>query len=254
MTQENIMPGAEPFFFAGNTTGVLVSHGFTGTPQSMRYLGEQIHAAGYTVIGPRLAGHGISPEAMGQTGAADWIASIDEALATLRKTCSRIYMVGLSMGGTLTLYTAARHADVILGAVTINGVVRVGSPVMAAVAYDRSAPETVPGIGSDIKAPGVVELAYQQVPVKAFREAYALAAVTHDLLPTITCPALVITSREDHVVDPANGPLIAQRLGSGRITQLWLEDSYHVATLDNDKDRIAQQAVAFIRSIEESRR
>ena len=249
MSDETILPGAEPFFFAGGDVGVLVSHGFTGTPQSMRYLGEQIHAAGYTVLGPRLAGHGISPAAMARTGAADWIASIEEALTKLRQHCSQIFMAGLSMGGTLTMYTAARHPDVIRGAVAINGVVRVGSPGMAAVAYDRNAPDTVPGIGSDIKAKGVKELAYPEVPVKAFREAYALAAVTHDLLPEVTCPALVITSREDHVVDPANGPLIAQRLGSSRIELSWLDDSYHVATLDNDKARIAQQTVAFIRSI-----
>ena len=249
MTDETILPGAEPFFLAGNDIGVLVCHGFTGTTQSMRYLGEQIHAAGYTVIAPRLAGHGISPQAMAKTTAADWIASVDQALATLRQTCSQVYMVGLSMGGTLTLYTAAKHGDVIKGAVPINAVVRIGNAGMASVAFDANLPDTVPGIGSDIKAPGVVELAYKEVPVPAFRQVYALTAVTHDLLPTITCPTLVITSREDHVVDPTNGPLIAQRLGAKRIELLWLDDSYHVATLDNDKALIAQQTVAFIRSI-----
>lgn len=249
MNDENILPGAEPFHFAGNDVGVLVSHGFTGTPQSMRYLGEQIHAAGYTVIGPRLAGHGVSPAAMALTGAADWIASVDEALETLCTTCRQIFMVGLSMGGTLTLYTAAKHPGVIRGAITINAAVRVGGPAMAALVFDRNAPATVPGIGSDIKASGVRELAYAEVPVKAFRDALALATVAHDLLPGVTCPALVITSREDHVVDPSNGPLIAQRLGSSRIELSWLDDSYHVATLDNDKDRIARETVAFIRSI-----
>ncbi|OYV02404.1 MAG: carboxylesterase [Burkholderiales bacterium PBB5] len=240
MTTESILPGAEPFFFAGNDIGVLVCHGFTGCTQSMRYLGEQIHAAGYTVIGPRLAGHGISPAAMAKTTAADWIASVDEALAELRKTCSQIYMVGLSMGGTLTLYTAAMHADVICGAVPINGVVRINNPQMAGVALAAGMPDTVPGIGSDIKAPGVTELAYSEVPVPAFRQVYALAAVTQDLLPQITCPTLVITSREDHVVDPTNGPRIVRTIGAKRVEMLWL---------DNDKALIAQQTVAFIRSI-----
>jgi carboxylesterase len=251
MNDDNILPGAEPFFFAGNDVGVLVSHGFTGTPQSMRYLGEQIHAAGYTVSGPRLAGHGISPAAMASTGAQDWIASVEEALEQLRRTCNQIFMVGLSMGGTLTLYSAARQPDVIRGAVTINAAVRVGGPAMAGLVYDRSAPATVPGIGSDIKAAGVKELAYGEVPVKCFGDALTLATVVHELLPTVTCPVLVITSREDHVVDPANGPLIAQRLGSRRIELSWLDDSYHVATLDNDKARIAKETVAFIRSIAE---
>jgi carboxylesterase len=249
MTDETILAGAEPFFFKGNDIGVLLCHGFTGTTQSMRYLGEQLHGAGYTVIGPRLKGHGISPQAMASTTAGDWIDSVDEALVELRKTCSQIFMAGLSMGGTLTLYTAAKHADVIKGAIPINAVVHIGKAEMAGAALDRSMPEMVPGIGSDVKDPNVTELAYKEVPVSAFSQIYALAAVTQDLLPLIKCPTLVIQSREDHVVNPGNGPRIVGLVGSKRVELLWLEDSYHVATIDHDKDLIAQQAIAFIRSI-----
>ncbi|MDR3453357.1 MAG: hypothetical protein P4L96_11235 [Rhodoferax sp.] len=103
MTTETIMPGAEPSFFPGNDIGVLACHGVTGTTQSMRYLGQHLHGAGYTVIGPQLNGHGISLQAMAKTTASDWIASVDEVLTELRKTCSQIYMSDLSMGGTLTL-------------------------------------------------------------------------------------------------------------------------------------------------------
>jgi carboxylesterase len=244
MSDPAILSGAEPFFFQGNHIGVLVCHGFTGTTQSMRYLGEQLHGAGFTVIGPRLKGHGISPAAMAETTAQDWIDSVDEALAELRKSCTHIFIAGLSMGGTLALYAAAKHADLILGAIPINGVVHLDNPDMAGIAFDRSMPATVPGIGSDIKDPNTQELAYAEVPVPAFRQVYALAAVTQDLLPKIRCPVLVMQSREDHVVKPANGPLIASR-----VELLWLEDSYHVATLDNDKQLIARQAVAFIQRI-----
>ena len=249
MTDEPILAGAEPFFYPGNDIGVLVCHGFTGTTQSMRPLGQQLAVAGYTVVGPRLAGHGISPQAMAKTTASDWIASVDEALASLRKTCSQVFMTGLSMGGTLTLYTAAKHADVIKGAIPINATVRINSADLAGLALDPNAPATVPGIGSDIKAPGVVELAYKEVPVAALRQIYSLVGVTHDLLPRISCPTLVIQSREDHVVEPSNGPRIVKRIGASRVELLWLDHSYHVATLDNDKDLIAQQTVAFIRSV-----
>ena len=249
MTDEPILAGAEPFFYPGNDIGVLVCHGFTGTTQSMRPLGQQLAVAGYTVVGPRLAGHGISPQAMAKTTASDWIASVDEALASLRKTCSQVFMTGLSMGGTLTLYTAAKHADVITGAIPINATVRINSADLAGLALDPNAPATVPGIGSDIKAPGVVELAYKEVPVAALRQIYSLVGVTHDLLPRISCPTLVIQSREDHVVEPSNGPRIVKRIGASRVNLLWLDHSYHVATLDNDKDLIAQQTVAFIRSV-----
>ncbi len=246
MSDETILQGAEPFFFKGNPIGVLCCHGFTGTTQSMRYLGEQLHGAGFTVIGPRLKGHGISPAAMAKTTAQDWIDSVDEALAELRKHCTQIFMTGLSMGGTLTLYTAAKHADVIRGAIPINGVVHIDNPDMAGIAFDRSMPATVPGIGSDVKDPNTKELAYAEVPVPAFRQVYALAAVTRDLLGKIQCPVLVMQSREDHVVKPANGPLIVSSVGSKSAELLWLDDSYHVATIDNDKQLIAQRAIAFI--------
>ena len=246
MSEETILQGAEPFFFKGNHIGVLVCHGFTGTTQSMRYLGEQLHGAGFTVIGPRLKGHGISPAAMAKTTAQDWIDSVDEVLVELRKSCTHIFITGLSMGGTLTLYMAAKHADVIKGAVPINGVVHMNNPDMAGAAFDRAMPTTLPGIGSDVKAPNVKELAYTEVPVSAFQQVYALAAVTRDLLGKIQCPVLVMQSREDHVVKPANGPLIVENVGSQNTELLWLEDSYHVATLDNDKQLIAQRAIAFI--------
>lgn len=249
MSEEPVLPGAEPFFFPGNHIGVLVCHGFTGTTQSMRPLGEALHQGGFTVIGPRLAGHGISPQAMARSTAADWIASVDEALATLRKTCSRIFITGLSMGGTLTLHAAARHADFIAGAIPINATVQIDNPDMAALAFDPAMPATVPGIGSDIKAPGVTELAYAEVPVPAIRQIYALAAVTRDLLPRVKCPTLVIQSREDHVVSPRNAPRIVRLLGADRIELVWLGNSYHVATLDNDQALIAERTTAFIRSI-----
>jgi carboxylesterase len=249
MTHLTIMPGAEPFFFAGNEIGVLLCHGFTGTTQSMRPLGEHLHAAGYTVIGPRLKGHGTTPQDMAASSAGDWIASVDEALAELRKTCSQLYMVGLSMGGTLTLYTAAKHGDVIRGAVSINAPMQIASPDLAGLALDPQMPEMIPGVGSDIKDPESKELAYAQLPVAALKQIYALTAVTQDLLPRVTCPTLVMQSRDDHVVNPENARHIVRQLGSSRVELLWLENSFHVATLDHDKTLIARKAAAFIASI-----
>ncbi|HEU0199523.1 MAG TPA: alpha/beta fold hydrolase [Burkholderiaceae bacterium] len=249
MSSPSILPGAEPFFLRGNDIGVLVCHGYTGSTQSMRPLGQALHGAGFTVAAPRLAGHGTTPQDMAATGAGDWIASVETALAQLREVSSKIFIVGLSMGGTLTLYTAAKHPDIIRGAITINAPVLIGSPDLAGLALDPLAPELIPGVGSDIKAPNTKELAYEQLPVATLRQIYALTAVTLDLLPRVKCPALVMQSREDHIVHAANASTIMSQLGSSRIEMLWLNNSYHVATLDNDKDLIAQQATAFIRSI-----
>ena len=249
MADDAILAGAEPFRYDGSEVGVLVIHGFTGSPQSMRPLGQALHRAGFSVSGPRLAGHGVSPDAMSRTGARDWVASVESAYAELRARTKRIFVAGLSMGGTLALYMAAMHAAEIAGVVPINAVVRLDSPDLAAIALAAGMPATVPGIGSDIKKPGVFELAYAEVPVRCVAEIHALVGVTHALLPRIACPALIVTSREDHVVPPENGDLIAQRLGSGRMERLILDHSYHVATLDNDSELIAESAIGFIRSV-----
>lgn len=245
----NIMAGAEPFYFAGSDVGVLVSHGFTGTTQSMRFLGESLaREGGFTVVGPRLTGHGTTPEQMAQASAQDWVNDLEEALATLRQRCSKIFITGLSMGGTLTLYMAGMHADLFSGVIPINGAVMLNNPDMASLAFMAGAPPVVPGVGSDIKQIGVTELAYPVVPVPAVKQIYALIAVTRELLPRIQAPTLVMTSRDDHVVPPVNGPYILEHIGAVDKRLLWLENSYHVATLDNDKELIAAEALRFIQA------
>jgi carboxylesterase len=249
MPEIEIMPGAEPFHFEGGEVGCLVSHGFTGTTQSMRFLGEFLaREGGLTVVGPRLKGHGTTPEDMARTTAEDWVRSVEEALHTLQQHCSQIFMTGLSMGGTLTLYMAAMYPDVLAGAVPINGAVFLNSPDLAGLALAPGVPPAVPGVGSDIKKPGVTELAYPVVPVPAIRHIYALMAVTRELLPRVTCPILAFQSRDDHVVVPDNAPYILEHVGAAEKRLVWLEESYHVATLDNDKERIARETLRFIQA------
>ena len=241
-----VMEGAEPFRMEGNDAGVLVSHGFTGTPQSVRPLGEALARTGFTVAGPRLAGHGTSVKDMAKSTAEDWISSLEEDFAWLRERTDGIYVTGLSMGGTLALYMAAVHPEFVRGVLPINACVSLDNPDLARLAFDPKAPDTVPGIGSDIKADGVEELAYDEMPVPAIREIMTLMRVTDDLLPTITVPAVIFQSLEDHVVPPENGTYIQEHLGSTYKQLIRLENSYHVATLDNDADLIAERIVRFI--------
>ncbi len=245
-----ILPGAEPFFYKGNDTAVLVVHGFTGSTQSMRYLGEQLNKRfGYTVSGPRLAGHGTSPDDMESTSYLDWVASAEEALKALAKDKKKVYVTGLSMGGTITLNLASRFPDIVAGIAPINAVAGIVSPGLTDLMMLQPAPKRVPGIGADIKAKGVDELAYKEVPVSCLRDIYLLQAVTNDLLPKISCPALITHSKEDHVVPPQNAAHIAGKIKSQNIKQLTLENSYHVATLDNDKDLIVDSVGKFVKEI-----
>ena len=245
--EQQVMEGAEPFRFEGNGTGVLVSHGFTGTTQSVRPLGEALAKEGFTVMGPRLTGHGTSMEDHSQSTALDWISSIEEGLTWLGQRTHTVFFAGLSMGGMFALYFAATRSEFIRGIIPINACVYLNDPELARIVFDPQAPATVPGVGSDIKAEGVEELVYPEVPIPPVKEFMALMRVTDDLLPTVTAPALVLQSTEDHVVPPENGPHILEKLGSEDKELVRLENSYHVATLDNDSDLVAERTVRFIR-------
>jgi carboxylesterase len=246
MEQQQVMAGAEPFRFEGNGTGILVSHGFTGTTQSVRPLSEALAEEGFTVAMPRLKGHGTSMEDHAKSTASGWISSIEEDLTWLGMRTHSIFFAGLSMGGMFSLYFAAIRPDAIRGVIPINACVFLNDPDLARVVFDPGAPPTVPGVGSDIKAEGVEELVYPEVPVPPLKEFMAIMRVTDDLLPAVTAPALILQSTEDHVVPPENGPHILERLGSADKELVWLENSYHVATLDNDADLIAERTIRFI--------
>jgi carboxylesterase len=141
---------------------------------------------------------------------------------------------------------AAMHPDVFCGAAPINGAIFLNSPDLAGLALMANAPAVIPGVGSDIKQPGVTELAYPVVPVPTIRQLYALMYITRDLLPRVTCPTLIFQSRDDHVVPPPNAPFILNHIGATDKRLVWLDNSYHVATLDNDKELIAGETLKFI--------
>ena len=241
-----VLKGAEPFAFEGNEVGVLVLHGFTGTTQSMRHLGESLHRRfGFTVVGPRLPGHGTSPDDMETTGYFDWLGEVETQLKALAKRKAKVFVTGLSMGGTLTLNLAARFPELVQGVAPIAGAVGVFAEGFSQVLMINPPPKRIPGVGSDIKAPGVKELAYEEVPVRCMGEIVVLVNVTGNLLHRIVCPILIVQGREDHVVPPVNATMIASAVRSNDIRLLWLDESYHVSTLDNDKDLIVERVGRF---------
>ncbi len=238
-----VLDGAEPFYFEGGDTGVLVLHGFTGTTQSMRYLGEQLRDAGFTVCGPRLKGHGTHYEDMEETTYQDWLASAEEGYQWLKQRCSQIFITGLSMGGTLTLHLAADHPEV-KGIIPINAAVDI--PELEQL-KGASEPRFLDAIGSDIKQEGANELAYDKTPLQAVQQLLTFMEKTRDRLEDIKCPALIYRSVEDHVVPPLNSSMIYNEIESEEKEIIDLPESYHVATLDNDKETIADGCISFIK-------
>ncbi|MFS0781054.1 alpha/beta hydrolase [Bacillus sp. 1P06AnD] len=241
-----IMEGAEPFYYEGGSTGILLVHGFTGTTHSMRDLGKAYHQAGYSVCGPRLNGHGTSVEDMDTTSYQDWIESVEEGWGWLKERCDKIYVSGQSMGGTLTLYMAENHPEV-QGIILINAAVQL--PEMEDLAK-QDLPRFIDEIGSDIKKPGVEELAYKKTPTRSVREILSLMEEVREHLPNISCPVLVLVSDEDHTVPPTNSELIITHITSEEKKLSRLHNSYHVATLDYDQPVIIEQSLAFFKQYE----
>jgi carboxylesterase len=237
-----VLKGAEPFYFEGNNIGILVSHGFTGTTQSMRPLGEAYAKAGYTVCGPRLKGHGTHYEDMEQTTYEDWIRSVESGYEWLKERCDTIFVTGLSMGGTLTLYMAETYPE-IKGIVPINAAIDI--PTMASATNLEDLPRYLDAIGSDIKNPDVKELAYEKTPVASIRQIVMLMEKVRADLHKITCPALIFVSEEDHVVPPSNSQHIYEKISSSEKELVSLKNSYHVATLDYDQQKIVDLSLRF---------
>ncbi|HET8990460.1 MAG TPA: alpha/beta fold hydrolase [Acidimicrobiales bacterium] len=239
-----VLPGCEPFSHAGAPAGVLVLHGFTGNPTSMRPLAEAAAAAGYSVELPRLPGHGTSVEDMVTTRFEDWLGEAEAAYDRLVSRGGRVAVVGLSMGGTLAVRLAETRE--VAGAALINPLVKAQPETLEGIGQLLEAGlTTVEAIGSDIKREGTRELSYDATPLAGAQSLFrALGEVEADLV-RVTCPVLLVSSREDHVVPPENGDLVAARV-SGPLERVWLEDSYHVATLDNDRDLVEASVTAFL--------
>ncbi|MEU3598154.1 alpha/beta fold hydrolase [Streptomyces sp. NPDC006798] len=241
-----VLPGAEPYRHDGGDIGVLLCHGFTGSPHSLRPWAEHLAGHGFTVSVPLLPGHGTRWQDMQHTGWQDWYAEVDRALRDLTDRCSRVFVFGLSMGGALTLRLAARHGSAISGIVLVNPLNRLHGLAPRLLPVLRHLVPSSPGIASDIAKPGVVEVGYEQVPVRA---AYSLRQFTRLVdgeLPQVTQPLLLMHSATDHVVNPADSARILARVSSTDVTEVVLEQSYHVATLDHDAEQIFDRSHAFI--------
>jgi carboxylesterase len=243
-----VLAGAEPFSFAGGPVAVLLIHGFTGCPQSMRPWGEHLAAAGLTVDCPLLPGHGTSWRDMASTTWEDWYGAARTAFERLRGDHDAVFVMGLSMGGTLALLLTQNHPAAVAGTVTVNaslGTDRWTARLAPALSHLVA---SVPGVGSDIKAGGVTELAYDRVPLRAFASLRRLWRVTAGGLSAITGPVLAFRSEVDHVVEPTSGRLLLAGTTSTDVRERILANSYHVATLDNDKETIFVESLAFVRA------
>src|SRR4051794_1286304 len=237
---------AQPDLTGGRRIGVLLSHGFTGQPASITPWGEALAARGYAVEVPRLPGHGTTWQEMNKTTWADWYAEITRAFEKLAAENDAVVVGGLSMGGALVLRLAADHSERVAGVVVVNPALATKRLDVKLLPVLKHLVPSFPGIANDIKRPGGEEHGDTRTPLRAIHSMMrAWPGIVADL-PKVTAPLLYLRSTEDHVVDESTEPLITGRISSRDVTVVRLEDSYHVATLDNDAQRIFDESAAFV--------
>lgn len=243
-----VLEGCESWSAHGTThIGVAVVHGFTGSPASVRNVAEAMAAAGHHVEVPRLPGHGTTIDDMLSSEWEHWAEAVRDAYDALAERAERVVLVGQSMGGTLALRMAFERPGT-LGLVCINPVARMrGAEVIEMIDdYVEDGILVVPGEGSDIADPAGSDISYAGTPLPQLRSLLVdgVRPIT-DRFGELTMPLRLFTSRQDHVVEPADSEYLAATWG-GPVEHTWLERSYHVATRDYDRDLVIAESVAFV--------
>jgi carboxylesterase len=241
----DVIPGAEPWSSEGGPVGVLVLHGFTGNPSSVRALAEAFAGAGHAVELPLLPGHGTRVEDLLDMRWDDWSGEAEAALGRLAARTGTQFVAGLSMGGSLACWLGIQHPE-LAGLICVNPAVAPSEDMRAIVAQMVEAGETVmPGIGSDIADPDVTESAYPDTPLAPLLSMFEVSAEISGQLDRITQPLLLFTSPEDHVVPASDSDVLAAAV-SGPVERVSCDRSYHVATQDYDRDLINERSLEFV--------
>jgi carboxylesterase len=246
VNEPQILEGAEEFTFDGGRVGALLVHGFTGSPHGMRALGEYLAARGITVEGLRLPGHGTSWQHLNQFQRSHWEEAVFEGYRKLSERCDKTFAVGLSFGGALSLHLAANHPH-LDGVVAIAPFLFTKDPLRFLAPVIPRLTKSLKAVGNDIAMPGIDERAYERFPTVA---GASMLKFTHDIraaLPKVRCPVLIMHSRNDHTAPPENAHEIHARISSEDKEVVWYERSYHVLTLDYDKEDVYDRTYRFMK-------
>src|SRR5215208_5639034 len=246
-----IIPTAEPFFLLGDSSkpACLLIHGFTGTPKEMRWMGEYLHQQGYTCLGIRLAGHATHPEDMIRSRWTDWTASVEEGYHLLCGVTGNIFLVGLSMGGILSLLMSTQ--------LKVKGVIAMSTPSRLPSDYPiwllqlislfiKYRPKTndVPGSGWFDKAAYQDHIAYHKNPVRSAAELKKLILAMHAALPRVDVPVLLLHSKDEIYVLPDNMESIYTGLThTSDKTKLYVTGSGHVLPRDASREQVFKTAL-----------
>jgi carboxylesterase len=229
--------------------GIVLVHGFTGSPAAMRPWAEYLNARGYSVRVPLLPGHGTKPADLNEVAWPAWPAKVTAEINELDKHCSQIFVAGLSMGGGTTLHVAAELGEKLTGIILVNPMIHVRgiSPTLAFaisrfVKFGKS-------VGNDIKRAGITEYSYDKMPYRGIHQLLTMLKLTRAALPSVKVPMQLFHSVEDHTLPVSNTEIIMREIGSANKSRIELLNSYHVATIDHDSELIFANSLTFIEGL-----
>jgi carboxylesterase len=251
-------PKAAPFFERRGPVGVLMLHGYSGSPDELRPMAGALAAANYSVCGPRLAGHGGVPADLFGVTWQDWLASAEQGLRQLQECCDTVAVCGFSAGGLLALLLAAREqaAGLILLAPALRlrggALLRVtgllqhvmpwyyplaranfANPAVRAAVLDRAP-------GANLDDPAVVAAIRREakVPVGSLFQLAELQRAARRALPRVSIPTLIMQGRNDRTVDPRGATLVANGIRSRDTRLEWFERSGHLLPIEGEREQV----------------
>ncbi len=240
----------EPFFFAGNNTGVLVIHGWSGSPPEMRGLGTFLARQGLTVLGIRLAGHGTDLHDFARTRWQDWLASAEAGWREISTDCAEVFVVGHSLGGLLAMHISRSHP--------VAGLVVMAAPTHLASDdwrlrfiglfkhFIRELP--VPDGLDDATDPTLRKRIwhYDKICVPALHELSKLVTLTRPEWPRVSAPLLIMQGQHDTNVPLDSANEIYQRVGSVDKELIWFPNSGHLLIEDAEREEVWRRIAEFI--------
>ncbi|MDA1365197.1 alpha/beta hydrolase [Glycomyces algeriensis] len=225
---------------------MVLCHGFTSDPASMRPWGDYLREHGFNVVAPLLPGHGETWQVLAKATWQQWYARLEEALDEALALGRPVFAGGLSMGGSLCLRLAEQRGGDLAGLVLVNPAIFDDKPQGFLAPVLRYVMPSVASIGSDVNKPDVREKTTSRTPVAAYASLRRLWQVTRPELARVTVPLRIFTSAEDHVVSPRNTAVIRAGVRSKDVESTVLPRSFHVATLDYDAETIFSGSVEFM--------
>lgn len=238
-----------PFLLEGGSTGILLIHGFTGSPPEMLLVGDYLNERDLTVSAPLLPGHGTTVEDLDTRTWEDWTSHVESALGDIQKRCETVFVAGLSLGALLALYLAAQH-DELAGAISYSAPMGVTDwrsnfvPI-----FKKFIPQVTKS--EDFMIDPEAKLrnwSYETTPTSAAHEVLKFMREVKHLLPRINCPLLIINSTEDPEIRLDSGQYVYVHTSSADKKLIMLHNCGHVITIDNEWEQVAEETYKFIKN------